>query len=90
MRNLLIFAVVALISEGSGRRQKERAGDDGGDEWESKEKKRVLSEGFAIFGGKGVGKRSREGFGGERRHGEGRTCSVASCRAIQWIVPSMS
>ena len=76
MRNLLIFAVVALISEGSGRRQKERAGDDGGDEWESKEEERVLGEGFAIFGGKRVGKRSRERLGGERRHDEGRAWAI--------------
>jgi hypothetical protein len=36
----------------------------------------VLGEGFAIFGGKRVGERSRERLGGERRHDEGRAWAI--------------
>lgn len=72
MRDLLIFAVVTLVAEGGRWGQEERAGDNSGDKWKTKQEERVLSEGFAVFCCEGIGQRGREGSGGERRHDEDR------------------
>jgi hypothetical protein len=81
LRHLLVFAVIALISQRGGGREHEGADDDGREEGKTEQRERVLLEGFAVACGDGVGKRRVERFRGEwARHGDSLPRGRAKCR----------
>lgn len=65
-------SVMLLVPDRSGRRQEERSGYHGNDEWEAKERKWVFGQTRAVSGGDGVGlRRGAELLGLEDRHAYG-------------------
>ena len=68
--DLLVLAVVPLVSQCSGGRKHEGADNDRREEGEAEQRKGVLLESFAVARGDRVGERRAEGLRGEwARHG---------------------